>query len=168
MFREGRSSLPQVFVDRRVECKKSPIHRWGCFATEDIEPHVIIESAPVILCHGSAMDALYEINSCRHILQDYPFTWKDGMVAFAMGWAAIYNHDQDASVVWQPNFDYETLEFFTKRKISAGEELTVRYLPLRLRGSLWFHDENAGDINVQENAADQSRIKNGNRDWKFL
>ena len=92
MFREPRSSLPKVFIDPRVVVRESPIHGWGCFATEDIEAHVVIESAPVIICHKAASDALFEINDSRHILQDYPFAWKEGFIAYSMGWGAVYNH----------------------------------------------------------------------------
>ena len=149
MFREPRKSLPQVFIDERVEAKKSSIHGWGCFAKEDIEPNILIESAPIILCHKDVMDALYDMNSSRHILQDYPFSWKDGMLAYAMGWAAVYNHQNDNNCRWRPNYDYETLEFTTKKKIKAGEEITVRYLPYRLRGGLWFVDEQDEDVDMR-------------------
>ena len=148
MFREPRSSLPKVFIDPRIEIKESSIHGWGCFAKEDIPKHTILESAPVIICHKATQDALYEMNDTRHILQDYPFTWKEGMIAFAMGWAAVYNHNKDASAVWKPNFEYATIEFTSKRDIKAGEEITVRYLPVRYRGSLWFVDDEDDDINV--------------------
>ncbi|HIL26888.1 MAG TPA: SET domain-containing protein-lysine N-methyltransferase [Nitrospinaceae bacterium] len=140
MFREPRNSLPKVFIDPRVVVRESPIHGWGCFATEDIEQNVLIESAPVVIFHGAASDALFDINDTRHVLQDYPFTWKEGFLAFALGFAAIYNHLHDNNCMWKQNFEYETMEFTTKRKILAGEEITVRYLPAMFSGSLWFDD----------------------------
>ena len=146
MFREPRSSHPKVFIHSSVVVKESPIHRWGCFAACDIESNVLIESAPVVICHKDTTDALYEIHDCRHILQDYPFTWKEGTIIFALGYAAVYNHLQDNNCHWQQNFEYETLEFRTKRKILAGEEITVRYLPVRLKGALWFDDGTGGSV----------------------
>jgi hypothetical protein len=149
MFREPRSALPKVFIDPRVEIKESPVHGWGGYAKEDIESHVIIESAPVILCHHSIMDALHEMNQVRHIMQDYPFGWKDGMIAYAMGWAAVYNHKRENNCNWKPNFEYNTLEFTTKRKILAGEEIFVRYVPLQKVGYLWFEDDEEVDTNLR-------------------
>lgn len=148
MFREPRSSLPKVFIDSRVEIKESPIHGWGVFSKEDIPAHVLIESAPLVVCHKATTDALYEMNDTRHILQDYPFTWKDGMIAFAMGWAAVYNHKRECNALWRQNFEYTTIEFTTIKEIKAGEEITVKYLPTRYRGSLWFIDEEDDEINV--------------------
>jgi len=142
MFREPRSSLPKVFIDQRVVVRESSIHGWGCFATEDIEQNVLIESAPIIIFHGAATEALYGMNDSRHILQDYPFTWKEGLLAFALGFAAIYNHLRGNNCLWKQNFEYETMEFTTKRKILAGEEITIRYLPAMFAGSLWFDDGN--------------------------
>ena len=51
MFRERRSALPKWFVDTKVEIKESEIHGLGCFAKEDIEANVLIESCPVIVFH---------------------------------------------------------------------------------------------------------------------
>jgi len=150
MFREPRNTLPKVFIDSRIEVKESSIHRWGVFAKENIPAHTIIESAPVVLCHKSISEALFEINSCRHVLQDYPFSWEDGMLAYAMGWAAVYNHKRDNSAMWRQNYDYETIEFTTKRDILAGEEITVRYLPVRLRGALWFDSEEDEDVTIND------------------
>lgn len=147
MFREPRNSLPKVFIDKRIEVKESPVHGWGCFAKEDIEPHVLIESAPVILCHQDIMEHLFEMHNTRHIMQDYPFAWKDGMLAYAMGWAAVYNHKKENNCVWKPNFDYKTIEFTTKKKILAGEEIFVRYVPISKSGLLWFDDED-DDVNI--------------------
>lgn len=165
MFREPRNSFPKVFIDSRVEVAESPIHRWGMFAKEDIPAHTMIESAPVVLVHNSISEHLYEINNCRHILQDYPFAWKDGFLAYALGWAAVYNHLRDCSVVWRQNFEYETIEFTTRRDIKAGEELTVRYLPVRLRGALWFDSEEDDDI-TYEDALECSKTVGGARDWR--
>tara|TARA_R110001583_G_scaffold38874_7_gene125206 strand:- start:5501 stop:6001 length:501 start_codon:yes stop_codon:yes gene_type:complete len=148
MFREPRNSFPKVFIDPRVVVRDSSIHRWGCFATEDIEANILIESAPVVICHRDTSGTLFEMRNCRHILQDYPFCWKEGYIAFALGYAAIYNHLKENNCTWRQNFELETIEFFTKQEIKAGEEITVRYLPVMLRGALWFDD--GGDGSVQD------------------
>jgi hypothetical protein len=147
MFREPRNLLPKAFIDHRIEVRESPIHGWGCFAKENIEAHTLIESAPVVLCHQDVMEHLHALNDCRHILQDYPFSWKDGMLAYSLGWGAVYNHKRDNNCVWRPNFEYNTLEYTTKRKILAEEEIFVRYVPVAQSGYLWFEEEDEEDVN---------------------
>ena len=174
MFKEPRTSKPKVFIDSRIEVRESPIHGWGIFAKEDIPKHTMIESAPVVICHKATQEALYEMNDCRHILQDYPFAWEAGYIAFAMGFAAIYNHKGDCSVTWRPNYDYKTMEFTTKRDVEAGEQITVRYLPVRLRGALWFADEEGGEIDAFEAVEDYNNYRSAgqrrmtSRNWKNL
>ncbi len=168
MFREPRNTLPKVFIDSRIEIRESEIHRWGMFAKVDIPAHVIIESAPVVLCHNSLSEALFAINNCRHILQDYPFSWEGGMLAFALGYAAIYNHQRENNAMWKQNYEYETIEFTTKRDILAGEEITVRYLPVRLRGALWFDSEEDKDLSIAD-AQEASRAgSNTVLNWKDI
>ena len=150
MFKEPRSSLPKVFLDSRVKIDRSPIHGWGCFASEFIDPHTIIESAPFFLVHKETLSHLYEMNDTRHVLQDYPFTWKDGKVAYAMGYAAVYNHNENNNCIWRQNYDYETIEIFTTKKINPGEELFVKYLPYNMRAGLWFENkEDSENINIK-------------------
>ena len=171
MFREPRNTLPKVFTDKRIEVRESSIHRWGVFAKENIPAHTIIESSPVVLCHNSLSDVLFEINNCRHVLQDYPFAWKDGMLAYAMGWAALYNHQRENNAMWKQNYEYETVEFTTKREILAEEEITVRYLPVRLRGALWFNTDEDDDLSFKD-VEEASNIRGGKHaigpSWKDI
>jgi len=167
MFREPRSSLPKVFISKDIEVKESPIHGWGCFAIQDIEPGILIESAPVIICHRNIQESLYSINDHRHILQDYPFGWTPGFLAFAMGYAAIYNHQADSNCNWRPNHELETIEIITRRKILADEEITIRYLPVRLKGALWFADED-NDSRIEDVVDAASFMNRDYVDWKIL
>tara|TARA_R100000655_G_scaffold40131_1_gene75712 strand:- start:83 stop:583 length:501 start_codon:yes stop_codon:yes gene_type:complete len=141
MFREGRSSYPKWFVSRDIECKDSPVHGAGIFATKDIPKHTMIESSPCLVLHQNSMEALHEINDSRHILQDYVFHWDPGFVAVAMGWVAIYNHDDDSNCQWRPNLELKSLEITTIKDVKAGEELFIKYLPAKLSSLLWFEQE---------------------------
>jgi uncharacterized protein len=168
MFTESRNTrLPKVFIHDAVKVKESPIHRWGCFTTEDIPKGTIIESAPVLIFHRSSLAHLFEMNDSRHILQDYPFTWEPGTVAIAFGFASIYNHSNTNNCVWRQNYELETLEFITRKDIKAGEEIFVKYLPSQLRAGLWFSDESEGEWNISiddmNEAADFKRLS---LDWK--
>ena len=141
MFKEGRTSNPKWFISEKIECRDSSIHGAGVFAKTDIPKHTLIESGPVLIVHQNSMEALYEINDARHIIQDYIFSWEPGFCAIAMGWVAIYNHHDDSNCQWKPNYEYKSLEVTTVKDVKAGEELCIKYLPNKAIFSSLFEQE---------------------------
>ena len=119
---------PKWFL-KKVEVKESSIHGRGVFASEVISKHEMFERCPVVLFHKSILDTWYQFNDGRHILDDYLFKWRDGCVAFAMGYGGIYNHSNDQSNVsyFMDTTDNPAIRFVAKRDVSPGEELLVHY-----------------------------------------
>ncbi len=158
MFKEGRerSDYPKIFMSHKIEVRESSIHGWGIFAKERIDANELIESAPVILFHKDTCEALgygsrrdVSIDTSgglridgvhdRHVLMDYPFEWKDKMLAFGLGYSGVYNHSTEGpSALWRPNFEYECIEIYTRRVIDPDEEITIRYVAYKHCGTLWF------------------------------
>ena len=145
MFKEASRS--QVFFNKKIEVRTSSLHGLGIFATESIEKHECIESAPVVLFHQDTMHELRKnnIRNETHILHDYVFGWERQQVAIGLGYASLYNHaNHDANVSYRMLCNEPgRIEFIAKRKIEAGEELLVHY---RLgRGAVQF-DISGGKI----------------------
>tara|TARA_Y100000310_G_C20436277_1_gene693879 strand:+ start:274 stop:837 length:564 start_codon:yes stop_codon:yes gene_type:complete len=156
MFKKGRSSYPKIFMSHKIEVRESSIHGWGVFTRERLDTNDLIEAAPVILFHKDTCDDFdynrkreVRINPAgglriegvhdRHVLMDYPFTWKDKMLAFGLGYAGIYNHStEEPNAIWRPNFEYECIEIFALHNIEPGEEITVRYVKYQNCDTLWF------------------------------
>ena len=139
LFRESRDSLPQYFIDRRVELKMTVTMGRGCFARDFIPKNTLIESAPVILVHRDTFKELNIYNGDTHKLSEYPFSWgRDGLCALALGWGGLYNHQPFPNAVWRPNYDIESMQYTTCKDIEAGEEIFIRYLPLNRLDNLWF------------------------------
>lgn len=144
MFKD-KEDRPKWFIDHRLVVRASSIHGCGVFATEDIPKRTLIESCPVVLCHGNTMEMLVEMNEGeRHILCDYPFQWDSGdsihMLAFVLGWGSLYNHSYDPSAQWKSHYDgYNAMEYWTKKDIKAGDEIFVMYTPNS--DNLWFCDD---------------------------
>ena len=137
-----RNSLPQYFVDQRVQVRVTPNMGKGCFALEKIVKNTLIESAPVILMHKDTFANLNNITGIAHKLSDYPFSWgRDGLSVLALGYGGIYNHKVLPNLAWRPNYSLESMQYTTVRDIEAGEELFIRYVPLYNLGNLWFQDE---------------------------
>jgi hypothetical protein len=156
MFKEGRDSYPKIFMSPKIEVRESSIHGLGVFAKEQITTNELIEGAPVILFHKDTCDTFdynqkreVHINPAgglriegvhdRHVLMDYPFTWKDKMLAFGMGYAGVYNHStEEPNARWSPNFEHECVDISAKRTIEPGEEITIRYVEYKYCDTLWF------------------------------
>ena len=157
MFREGRNSYPRFFISPKVEIRDSPIHGGGVFAKEKLAPGEIIEACPIILFHfRDTMGALsgddmvfggqgggIRRTQSRHVLMDYPFSWRNGMAAFALGWGGIYNHStENPNAMWQRNFENLSLDFYTRRAVEPDEEICTRYVGYDMCEDLWFPESN--------------------------
>ena len=141
MFRKSRKEYPDFFVSQKIQIAKSPIHGHGVFAAERIEAHELIEASPVILFHWDTHTALKDYFGSRHVLMDYPFSWNGKIVAFALGFAGLYNHSADSpNATWKLNYQIESIDFYSKHAIEAGEEICTRYLMKHLCDSVWFDD----------------------------
>ena len=166
MFKEGRSSLPQFFINEKIECKNSPIHGVGVFARQDIPKRTMIESCAVLPFHVDTLTELYEMNEERHILQDYVFKWKPGFFCIAWGWVSLYNHDDNNNAQWRTNHDLNSIEITTTKDIKAGEEIFIKYMPSRMKALLWFSQD--GDDTRAEDMVQAYEALNKKGDpWKM-
>jgi SET domain-containing protein len=156
MFKgKTRVDYPNFFIDQRLEIKVSQIHGLGVFANAAISNRTLIEASPVIVFHRDTYKLLNEYTGAkrnwrhettasgsRHILMDYPFAWNQTHNAMAMGWGGLYNHSTfEPNTKWQPNEEFNSLDFYANRDIEPGEELLIRYLPVSRVGKLWFIEE---------------------------
>ena len=154
MFRDSRTSMPEWFISPKLELRASPIHGVGVFATAKIETHELIESSPIILFHSDTMETLHEMTDTRHILMDYPFSWRDGMSAIAHGFGGLYNHSTiNPNATFRNNYDLPSIEFYSRCVIKPGDEVLVRYISMQDMERLWFVDPDAPDVSVAPHTA---------------
>jgi len=131
-----------------LQLRMVPGRGLGVFTTKDIPPETIVERCPVFVLSSSPkamMDVVAlpysESNkgiTIRHLL----FPWvTDDIRALVLGYGMLYNHEpsEKSNLMYRPHVHSETnrrfIDFFSKRQISAGEELTQTYAaPNRL----WF------------------------------
>ena len=143
-FSTCRDHLPQFFIDSRVQVRMTETMGMGCFSLDDIPKNTLIESSPVLLVHNDTFKNLNSMNGGKHKLSEYPFSWgRDGCLAFSLGYGGLYNHNPFPSVVWRPNYEFQSMQFVTTRSVTKGEELFIRYLPLSKLENLWFYDEDS-------------------------
>lgn len=103
-----------------------PIHTKGrgIFTNENIPPNIVIEEAPVIV-----MPATDRILLDKTLLHDYIFEWGDDKkkCCVALGMVSLYNHSYASNCEYFMDFNSETIQIKTIRKITKGEELTINY-----------------------------------------
>jgi hypothetical protein len=99
------------------------MHRGrGLAATRAFRRGEVLERAPVIVV-------------ARHLLQphrgglldDYWFWWDDEHNAFALGWAALYNHACPANTRFRLERAARLIVFEAVADIEPGEEVTINY-----------------------------------------
>lgn len=134
--RDAWYSIPQI------RAKKSPIHGLGVFAIDTIPRGTMIERSPLIICDRYTYKCIDDIMGYRHILSDYPYKWNRHESAFALGYSSLINHDhENPCVLFKFNYDMPAIEFYAKRTIKAGEELTMQYVPDYALDKLWFETD---------------------------
>ncbi|MBC7903360.1 MAG: SET domain-containing protein-lysine N-methyltransferase [Gemmatimonadaceae bacterium] len=96
----------------------------GMFTTEDIEPGVLIEMAPVVVMDSEARKLLDQTP-----LHDYIFEWggEKKQCCMSLGYIAVYNHSYTANCEYEMDFIDETISIRTVRFINAGEQLFINY-----------------------------------------
>ena len=102
----------------------STIAGRGVFATRDFAPGDLIEECPVIRLPQPQLEAIRET-----VLWDYIFGFEDGSgdFAVALGFGSLYNHSDDANADYMKNSASNTITITARRRISAGDEITLGY-----------------------------------------
>lgn len=114
----------RIDTPTKIYIDKSPVHGWGVFAKIDIEENEIIEECPVLTLPISKG----EVTS---LLIDYRFNWPQGNdfeeQVVGLGYASLYNHNNNANAFWISDTNKKTFKFISNRKILTGEEIFIWY-----------------------------------------
>jgi SET domain-containing protein len=78
-------------------------------------------------------------------LGSYPFAWRDGNDALALGLTSLANHDgKDPNCFTERDYARQLLRLVAKRDIKAGEEITYDY-----KVPLWFEPKPPSRLNLE-------------------
>lgn len=120
-YQRGRRVNPK-FARFRLRIGPSPIHSVGVFALEDIpRGKRVIEYTGKRLTVVNALD--FEPPQDRYLARVSRHVMLDGR--FGGSGAELVNHSCDPNLFWKHSKGH--LVFWSKRRIRAGEELTLRY-----------------------------------------
>jgi SET domain-containing protein len=112
----------------------------GVFALDNIEKGAVVVVDCVVLVPHDHFEQI------GPPLAWYPFAWKDGVSAIALGLTSLANHSRENPTCYTER-DYANLllRFVAKRDIEAGEEITYDY-----KVPLWFEPEPPARLNLKE------------------
>jgi len=94
----------------------------GLVAARAFRRGEVIERAPVIVVARKLLQT-----QRGSVLDDYWFWWDDEHNAFALGWAALYNHACPANTRFRLERAVRLIVFEAAADIEAGDEVTINY-----------------------------------------
>jgi len=109
-----------------IQIRKSPIHGYGIFATEDIPKDTIIEEVGFL---EVPLQVLYDYcyiypkfdtpeNERINVTQKF---------VIALGFGSLYNHSDNFNLTWKNDTKNELFVFYTIKDIKKDEELFIYY-----------------------------------------
>ena len=119
-MKEFRSLVKPVLRQGAIEVRRSPIHRWGIFATEDIEKDELLEESPYILTPVEEFE-----NSPT--LERYSYGLDDCNSVVGLGYAGLYNHSFEPNAAYYIDSVNDVMIHYALQPIKIGEEITIDY-----------------------------------------
>lgn len=121
----------KLIFNKNMEVRRSPIHGWGVFATDNIKGGEILEEIYFLKIPTAQ-------NESSSIFIDYRFNfprtnWKYQTIPF--GFACIYNHSNAPNAIWETDIENELFVFSSINDIKKDEEICTYY-----GGDNYWHD----------------------------
>lgn len=105
----------------------------GVFANKDFSKEEVLEVSPILAIPMNDVHG--------NILKDYVFNYGDGLYGVALGYGAVYNHQDIPNVSYSYSDNKKFMVYKANRDIKKGEELFVSY------GQNWWMSR---DINLKK------------------
>jgi uncharacterized protein len=111
---------PEPYHATKLAVRRSPLHRWGVFATAPIAKHEVLEEAPYACVPKKQ---LAKAPAC----ETYSYYLDDATSILGFGLAPLYNHHDTPNASHEIDQVNELMRHYALRDIAAGEEITLNY-----------------------------------------
>lgn len=111
---------PEPYHATKLAVRRSPLHRWGVFATAPIAKHEVLEEAPYACVPKKQ---LAKAPAC----ETYSYYLSDATSILGFGLAPLYNHHDTPNASHEIDQVNELMRHYALRDIAAGEEITINY-----------------------------------------
>jgi SET domain-containing protein len=108
---------PEPYHATKLAVRRSPLHRWGVFATAPIAAHEVLEEVPYYCVPKAELAAA----------EPYSYYLTDDTSIFGGGMAGFYNHSEAPNTDHEIDRVNELMRHYALRDIATGEELTLNY-----------------------------------------
>lgn len=108
----------------------------GVYTSQEIDADEIIEVCPVLVLPPHELSIIHKTS-----LHDYYFLWgvEQNQCAIALGFGSLYNHKNPPNAIFEMDYDAQTIDIRSTRKIAPGDEITIDYHAGDEGGlQLWF------------------------------
>lgn len=113
-----------LFFSQKIQVRRSPVHRWGVFATDDIKSGEILEE-------NCFIELPIGLNEFSSILLDYRYNYprlsNKAQQVMAFGFSCVYNHSNDPSAKWETDEENRIFIFSAIKDIKKDEEIFIYY-----------------------------------------
>jgi len=106
---------------RPIIVKNTGKYGRGIFALRNIKKGELIEEAHVIVIPITEWKLMR-----KSILSNYVFRWGEDK-ALALGYGSLYNHSYTPNARYITNLENQSIDFYAREDMQAGEEITVNY-----------------------------------------
>lgn len=113
-----------LFRHKHIEMRKSPIHGYGVFATEDIAPGEILEEVPFLPVPNNVLSR-YVFRYPRNNTPNAENVPVETVVA--SGFGSFYNHSNIPNASWSTDIKNKLFIFYTVSRISKNQEIRIYY-----------------------------------------
>ena len=115
----------------KIGIRTSSIHGHGIFSNEEIAEGEFIEEAKLLKLSWRTK-IIQDSVLVNHVWINETCTWERCKIEgpeqyIALGYGGIYNHSKDHNAVVKLDFEKETIQIYSKRKIEKDEEIFVNY-----------------------------------------
>lgn len=125
----------KLFKSNKIEIRKSPIHRWGVFAKEDIKANELLEECAYLTTYYNGCNQIqrYKYYYPKPLENQTLENWWSSIEfqAIVFGFASLYNDSKEkekASIDWEYNKENKIFVFKSIKEIKKDEELLLYYL----------------------------------------
>jgi SET domain-containing protein len=103
-----------------LEIRRSPVHRWGVFAKEQINEYDLLEETPYFEVPNDQIESAPE---CER----YSYWLTDNSQLIGMGYAGLYNHSGIPNASYEIDYVNQVIRHYSILQIEADQEITLDY-----------------------------------------
>jgi len=117
--------LDELYLNPNITISKSPIHRWGVFAIDDIKKYDVLQESPYCTF------TYKELRKRSDVVTRYTYDSFDNPgtsdLVLGFGFAALFNHSPEHNAAYELDTVNQVMRHYAVKDIPAGEEILINY-----------------------------------------